>query len=172
MAKENSGLLIAFGVVSIILGLILLSAPIVTTFAANVLLGAILIIAGIVQFIASFWAKGWWRIVGGLIIGVIAVFIGLFILGNALASMVIITLVIAFILLLSGLFRIGWAFEMRPKKGWGETLIVGLLSIVLSFIIISGWPLDSLYVVGILLAIDFIATGLLEVVLGFRSKKK
>ena len=80
MAKENSGLLIAFGVISIILGLILLSAPIVTTFAANVLLGAILVIAGIVQFIASFWAKGWWRVVGGLIVGVIAVFIGLFIL--------------------------------------------------------------------------------------------
>ena len=169
--KKANGMLIAFGIVSIILGLILLSAPIATTFAVDILLGAVLVLAGIVQFVASFWAEGWWRKIGGMIVGIIGVFIGLFIIGNPLASMVVITLVIAFILLLSGAFRIGWAFHERPRKGWGEILIVGILSVILSLIIISGWPLASLYVVGILLAIDFIATGLLEVVMGYRGRK-
>ena len=170
MAKQNKGVLIALGVISIILGLILLSAPIATTFAVNVLLGIVLVIGGIVQFIASFWADGWWRKIAGMIVGIIFAFIGLFVFGNALATMVIITLVIAFALLISGAFRIGWALDLRPKKGWGETMIVGILSIILSFIIISGWLLDSLYVVGILLAIDFIATGLLEIVMAMRMK--
>ncbi len=163
-------MLIAFGIISIILGLILLCGPIVTTLALDILLGCILVLAGIVQFIAAFWARGWWRIIAGMVLGLIFAFIGLFVLGHPLATMVVITLVIAFVLLISGAFRIGEALHERPKKGWGNILIVGLLSILLSFIIISGWPIDSLYVVGILLAVNFIASGLLEVIMGFGKK--
>ncbi len=62
-------------------------------------------------------------------------------------------------------------FEMRPLKGWGSSVVNGLLSLFLGIIMIYDWPLSSVVVVGIIIGVSFIMDGLFFVYLGILSKK-
>jgi uncharacterized membrane protein HdeD (DUF308 family) len=49
---------------------------------------------------------------------------------------------------------------MRPLSGWVGLLISGIASIVIALLIAAGWPSISLIVLGILLGVNFLSTGL------------
>jgi len=59
-----------------------------------------------------------------------------------------------------GAFEIFFAFEMRPLPGWVGMLISGIASAVLAVLIVAGWPGVSLIVLGMLLGVNFLSTGL------------
>ena len=45
-------------------------------------------------------------------------------------------------------------------RGWVGMLISGIASIVMAFLIAAGWPAISVIVLGILLGVNFLSTGL------------
>jgi uncharacterized membrane protein HdeD (DUF308 family) len=49
---------------------------------------------------------------------------------------------------------------MRPHPGWVGMLLSGIASIVMAVLIAAGWPGISVIVLGILLGVNFITTGL------------
>jgi uncharacterized membrane protein HdeD (DUF308 family) len=51
------------------------------------------------------------------------------------------------------------AFEMRPAQNWGWMLASGIASIILGILIWSNWPFDSLQILGLLVGINLITTG-------------
>ena len=63
-------------------------------------------------------------------------------------------------LIAAGILRIVVAIRERPRPGWGWVLFMGILSIVVALIIISGWPVNSLWILGIFLAADLMGQGL------------
>jgi uncharacterized membrane protein HdeD (DUF308 family) len=52
------------------------------------------------------------------------------------------------------------AFEVHPFAAWVPMLISAIISIALALLIVAGWPGVSLIVLGILLGVNFISTGL------------
>jgi uncharacterized membrane protein HdeD (DUF308 family) len=84
---------------------------------------------------------------------------GLYLLFHPVVGETALTLVVGMIFMFQGAFEIVFAFETRPLKGWVGMLFSGIASIVLSVLIMAGWPAISGVAVGILLGVDFISTG-------------
>jgi uncharacterized membrane protein HdeD (DUF308 family) len=68
------------------------------------------------------------------------------------------TLLLAALFLVSGLFRIGFALAVRID-GWGWQVLSGLVTFVLGLLISAGWPGSSIWVIGTFISIDLIFGG-------------
>ncbi|TIO85277.1 MAG: HdeD family acid-resistance protein, partial [Mesorhizobium sp.] len=86
---------------------------------------------------------------------------------NPLLASAVLTFLLAVALIASGLLRAWVAWNHRPQQGWGWLLAAAIITILLGLIIAMGWPVNSLWVLGMFLAVDlvfqgwsFIATGL------------
>lgn len=69
-------------------------------------------------------------------------------------------IILSLYFLFDGFAGIALSVEMKPAKGWGFMLLNGLLSLLLGVIVLVGWPLSSVWVVGLLIGISFLFDGI------------
>lgn len=91
--------------------------------------------------------------------GLLQVGAGVFMLKNPYETLYAITIWIAIMVLLDGLFHCALCCGNRNLSGWGLTLASGLASAVLGVLILSGLPETSLYMIGILVGTNFLMLG-------------
>ena len=157
--QKNWGWLLALGIVCVILGTIGLGMTFVLTMASVLFFGILLLIGGGVQFVQAFKCKGWKGIVWHVLIAILYVAAGVVVVGNPLGASVILTLFLAGMLIVVGLVRIVMAFQMRGFKNWIWPLLGGIISIILGAVIMAGWPVSGLWVIGLFVAIELIVNG-------------
>ena len=58
------------------------------------------------------------------------------------------------------------AFQARPTQGWGILLFSGIVSIVLSLLVWSQWPLSGAWAIGVLVDIQLLFSGMTKIVIG------
>jgi uncharacterized membrane protein HdeD (DUF308 family) len=68
------------------------------------------------------------------------------------------TLLLASLFLVGGIFRMGAAVVLRFPR-WGWAVVSGIINVALGFIVLSGWPLTSLWVIGTFVAIELVFRG-------------
>lgn len=158
--RAVSGRLFWFGLAMIVLGLAAIVFPMVATLAAAVLVGWVLLVSGLLLFAAAFSIHGTGPFFGALLSGLLSAGAGVFLLHDPLVGAMILTLIAGIIFMLQGAFELVFAIEMRPSKGWLGMLISGAFSILIAFMIIDGWPSISAFVLGILLGVNFLTTGI------------
>ena len=81
------------------------------------------------------------------------------------------TLVIACFLLVYGVFALVLAFQLKPHSGWGWVLFDAIVTILLGVLIWAHWPMNSEWVVGTLVGISFIASGVSRLMLSLAVQK-
>jgi uncharacterized membrane protein HdeD (DUF308 family) len=157
--KKNWGWLLAFGILSIVLGTIGLGMTFGLTLASVLLFGVLLIIGGVVQIFDAFKCKGWKSTLWHVLIALLYIGAGAMMVADPILASATLTLFLAAILLAVGVMRIFMAFQMRPAKGWGWLLAGGIVTILLGGMIISGWPMSGLWVIGLFVAVELIVNG-------------
>ena len=157
--RAASGKLFWVGLVMVVLGIAAFVFPMMSTLLAALLVGWVLLISGCVVFAGAFSIHGTGPFFGALLLGLLSLAAGVFLLFNPLAGAVALTLMVGVIFLWQGAFEIYFAFEMRPHTGWVGMLISGIASIVMALLIIVGWPGISVLLLGILLGVNFISSG-------------
>ncbi len=157
--ERHWGWMLALGILLLALGVIGLYMTVALTIASVLFFGALLVVAGIAQAVQAFRATGWRSI--ALHVGIAA----LYILGGAIAfydpvaASLSLTIFIAAMLLVAGVFRAVMAFHMRPTSGWGWVLFGGVISILLGVLIFMQWPVSGLFAIGLFVAIELIVDG-------------
>jgi len=73
-------------------------------------------------------------------------------------SAVQLTLIIAFFLIVSGIFRIAFALSER-FTGWPWVLLNGGINLLLGLLIYKQWPDSGLWVIGLFVGIEMIFNG-------------
>jgi uncharacterized membrane protein HdeD (DUF308 family) len=60
---------------------------------------------------------------------------------------------------------------MKPLKGWGWIVAGGVITALAGFVVALGWPVNSLWVLGLFLAVDLLVQGwtLIAFGLGIRN---
>jgi len=157
--RAASGRLFWVGLVMVALGIAAILFPMIYTMVAALLVGWVLLTAGCVLFGGSFSIHGTGPFFGALLLGLLFLAAGAFLLFNPAAGAVALTLFVGLLLMLQGAFEIHFAFEMRPHRAWAGMLVSGVVSIVVAFLIIVGWPGISLMVLGVLLGVNFVSSG-------------
>ena len=111
--KQKSGWFILVGVILIVLGCLALGYQFIATVFSVYFIGTLLVIAGIAQALHSFSIKGFGQTALWAIMGILYIFIGLMSFFQPIAISSALTLVISFLLIMSGFTQILAAFNNR-----------------------------------------------------------
>lgn len=158
---------VALGVLFLIAGLLALGNLLIATVASVFFVGAMMILGGIAQivFAFSYWGR-WGRLILWLLLGLLYLAAGIVTFRNPALATAVLTLVLAAALIAVGILRLVAGFSFRPLKGWGWIVVSGVLTLILGGIIAFGWPVNSVWVLGVFLAIDLLFAGIAYVSLG------
>ncbi|MGV9821943.1 HdeD family acid-resistance protein [Nocardia xishanensis] len=159
------------GVLSVILGVVILVWPDKTLLVAGILFGIYLVVAGVLQLVAAFGAT---RSTGMRVLyfisGVLSIIIGIFCFRDELAS----------ILLLGLWIGIGWLFRgvallvaaisdpELPGRGWQG--FFGVITTIAGIVLIV-WPVTSVATLTLVAGIWLIVLGVLEIITSFGVRK-
>jgi len=163
--------LVFAGIVSLLGGILALANPFAATVTVVQLTGAFFVVMGILQIIHSFRMRGWGGFLWGLILGIVTFFVGVVLFRNPFAGAVSLTILIGTLLLIMGVVKCLFAFQMRPLGGWGWGLASGLVSIALALVIFVYFPVSALTVLGVFLGVELVSSGLWLLLIGFAARR-
>ncbi len=165
-AKQGGGSMTIFGVVTIILGLIAMGAPLMAGKSVAILVGILLIAAGIARLVWSFQAESFGRGVLKFLLGGLTLLAGLMVLANPLFGLGMLTIMLAAYFIVDGIFEIVGAFQVKPAQGWGWLLFGGIVSLALGIMIWRQFPVSGVWAIGILVGVKLLFAGLSMIFLG------
>ena len=157
--RAKSGWIIALGVVFVIAGIIALGSVVMATAATVFVVGIMMVIAGVAEVINAFQIKTWGKFLLWLLLGALYIVAGFFAFENPLLAAAVLTLLLGFSLLVSGIMRIVLAFSMQETMPWIWVAFSGVIAFLLGLLIVAKWPVSSLYVLGIFLGVDLVIAG-------------
>lgn len=151
-------LYLLLGIVLIIAGVCVLGDVAVASVVSAMFIGWAIVIAGVLEIVHAFSARGWKGFLLDLLVGALYIAGGFMLLSNPLAATVSLTLLIGAIWIVSGLFRMLLAGAIWREGGFG-LLLSGILAVLAGALILAQWPSSALWVLGLLLGIDLIVHG-------------
>lgn len=149
----------ALGIFLVVLGVIAAGMAVTTTLLSVMALGGILIVAGAGLVIMSFLTGRWSGFLLSLAAGILSIIAGIDLLSFPIAGAVTITVIIATILLVAGLFRAIASISMRFPN-WGWALFSGIVTAVLGIALMRNWQATSLWFLGFAIGIELILHGI------------
>jgi uncharacterized membrane protein HdeD (DUF308 family) len=160
---------LGFGLV--ILGCMAVGFPWIAGLATALVIGALLLVAGLIHLGGAIWCRGWGGFFLHLLSGVLLIALGLLFVRAPGGAVLALTLLLAFQLMVGGIFQIGAALTYR-FEAWGWLLVTGILDLILSLLIWLEWPASALWVIGLFAGISLIFHGFTSINLGlaFRTR--
>jgi uncharacterized membrane protein HdeD (DUF308 family) len=146
------------GIVTIVLGMLVIGVPLMGTLAAVWMLSVLLIAGGIGQLIGAFWARRWSGFFLALLTGILYLAVGILIIDQPFKAAASLTLLVASFLIVGGIFRIVASLTYR-FGGWIWPLLNGVISLMLGIFIWRHWPADALWVIGLFVGIEMVLSG-------------
>lgn len=151
--------LFAYGVVLVVLGVLAIMAPKISGLAVQLMLGWLIVLAGLAWTMYASHARSWGSGLWEALVGILTVIGGAIIITRPLASLEVLTWILAVYFIATGVLKLALAFELRPTRGWGWTLFNGIVTVVLGVIVMRTWPFSGLWLVGTLVGIDMVFGG-------------
>jgi uncharacterized membrane protein HdeD (DUF308 family) len=153
------GWLLAFGLAICLLGILAFSNVVFATVASIYYVGATMLIAGVLQIAHAFQVRGAGPFLTWLIIGLVYALAGIVAFLDPLLASSFLTLLLAVSLLLAGGLRLASGLALRPAPSGTWLVTGGIVSLLAALLVFAGWPANSLWIVGLLLAIDLFLHG-------------
>ena len=154
------------GVVMIICGILAVAAPLAAGISITIIVGVLLAGGGIAQCLLAFRVGALGQGLLIFVIGLLTTVAGFFMLSQPLEGLAAITIFLAIYFVLTGLFELIAAMQLRPISGWGWLLFNGFVTLLLGAIIWRQFPVSGVWAVGILFGIKLMMSGWWLVVVG------
>jgi uncharacterized membrane protein HdeD (DUF308 family) len=162
--RKHSTWFLVLGIALVIIGMIAIGYAFETTIISVIFLGWLLIIGGLVEAFHGLRHRQWGGFFINLLAGLLYAVAGFVMITNPARAAVTLTLLIAIILIIAGLFRLFVAFS-TPLHHRGWVILNGAISIILGIMIWDAWPVSGLWVIGMFIGIDMIFDGWTEIML-------
>ena len=159
LLKKHSTFAIVTGIVLVVLGIFAMGSPLFTGVAVAIMVGILMVFSGITRTVFSFGAPTLASGILGVVIGLLTIVAGIVVLAHPLLGLATLTLVLAAYFLIDGVFEIGYAFQLKPTKGWAWTLFSGVVTLLLALMIWLQWPLSGAWAIGLLVGIQIFFAG-------------
>ena len=93
------------------------------------------------------------------VVGALTAVAGFYLFNQPLAGLASITIFLAVYFVVTGIFELVSAFQIRPAEGWGLMLFNGIVTLVLGIMIWRQFPLSGAWAVGVLFGIKLVLSG-------------
>ncbi len=164
--KKASGAVTLWGVLTIILGVFAMGAPLITGLALALMIGVSLVAAGLMQSIYAFQAgsvgKGYLR----LLFGGVTVLAGMAIIGQPEMALATLTLFLSIYFIVDGITTLISSTAVAGGQGKGWIIFNGIITLALGVMIWRGWPVSGAWAIGILVGVRLIFSGMTMMALG------
>ncbi|MCJ8191806.1 HdeD family acid-resistance protein [Sphingomicrobium aestuariivivum] len=167
---ENKTVLLVTGIVMLIGGILALFNPFAATLAAEIFAAWVFLISGILQVIAAFAGKIPGKKIWPILFGLILIWLGWSLLGHPLAGIVALTIVVGVSILIGGISKLLWGVFAEGVRARGLLILSGFVSVALGIMILGNIAGASTVLLGIILGIDLVSSGIALIVLS-RSPK-
>ncbi|MBU3030372.1 HdeD family acid-resistance protein [Paracoccus marinaquae] len=156
----NRTLWIVLGVLSVITGIFALANPLAATLTAEQLAGWGFLILGILELFAAFRQPDRGGRIWIILVGIAFVLLGVMLLAKPLAGIISLTLMVAMLFMATGIFKVVMSFSLRGTGAFWLLLISGAISVLLAVMIFGNFPAAAATILGILLAVELISSGI------------
>lgn len=162
MVKRFCNTFLVEGIFVLIVGMLLLILPQVSTLALSLMISVALILAGIYKFISSIIRrdeieKSWLSAT----IALLMIVTGAYLTIRPLFNLFLLTMGVGIYFVLEGVNSMVMAFESKGVlKHWWVGLLAGLAQFALAFIILFGLPGTALFTIGVLIGVSMLLSGI------------
>jgi uncharacterized membrane protein HdeD (DUF308 family) len=163
---EGTGLLI--------LGLIAVAVPPLTTLAETILFGWLFMVSGVIGLFTTFWMRGvpgfWWSLASA----VLAILAAIWLLAQPIAGPLTLTAVLILFFLIEGISSIMFAIDHRRELSgqWEFMLLSGLVDLVLCVMIATGLPSTAVWALGLLVGINMVFGGVALIAMALHARSE
>ncbi len=169
--RKHRWLYIFEAILLIILGILAITIPGLFTLATEMFIGWMFILVGLVtgyRAIQSRSAPGFWP---SLFSSLVSLVLGVLLLVYPLQGVITLTILLAIFFLLQGIAQLVYAIQLKPINAWGWFFVSGLINLAMAAIIWYGWPSTAIWVIGLLVGINFLMFGFTLLFLMMSVKK-
>ena len=160
---------LVLGIVLVILGTIAIGSAMALTQVSMVVFGVLLLIAAGMELVQAFQGGPWGGFFLHLLASVLDLVIGIFLIKHSVIAAIDLTLIIAAFLFVGGLFR-AVAAAATQFPNWGWSVLSGLISVLLGMAVISRWPADGEWFIGLCIGVDLLFQGWGWIVLSLAAR--
>lgn len=148
------------GLLLIVIGFIAVIYPVFATTVTELFIGWLFIISGFLNFITALSYKNKKSVFGRIVMSLFAIITGVFLISNLSAGTILITILIAVLFIIDGIFGFYISLMRKPLKGWLWIFISAIASIIIGVMIAANLPSISISLLGFIVGLNFIISGL------------
>jgi len=171
LSTLGSGKSIVWAIVLIIFGFLAICLPFLTSWGVVVVIAWLIVFSGAFQFIHAFQSQGIGHILWKLLVAILYLIVGLYFLLNPLLGVAAFTLALAIFFVIEGVMDLVAYFQTRAIPGSGWILFDGIVTLILGVLVWRQWPSSSLWVIGTLVGISMVFTGMTRLMLSLSAKR-
>jgi uncharacterized membrane protein HdeD (DUF308 family) len=162
---------IVLSVLMIAAGVLAIGLPMIAGVAVTAIVGWLLLFSGLFH-LAFAWRAGragavLWQILLGFLYGAI----GFYIIASPVAGLASLTFAIALYLFIEGALEFVLWSRLRAIPGSGWLILDGIITLVLAVMIWSTWPSSAVWVVGTLIGISMLFSGITRLMLSIAARR-
>jgi uncharacterized membrane protein HdeD (DUF308 family) len=162
---------IVWGVSLIVFGMLAVGSPLLAAVAVNAFVAWLIVLAGVVHLILAFHAHRAGSLIWKLLVGLAYLCFGGYLIAHPLLGVASLTLLLGSLFLVEGVLDVVLFFQMRSMRGSSWVLIDGIVSLLLGLMIYRQWPSSSAWVIGTLVGVSMIFSGISRVMLSLAVRK-
>jgi len=163
------GWLMAYGVVSLVLGLAAFVWPLAATVAAVTVIGFFFLIAGVASIAAGVMGGKREARLYAILFGFVSLMIGAIMVFDPASGALSLTLVVAIWLAVRGVMEFLWGVRFARHRGW--MIALGVVNVLLALVILATISWTALTLPGAILGISFLLAGFVEVTRAMNHRK-
>ena len=163
------GWFVGAGVLTIVLGVVALGLVVQATITTVYIIAVFMIVKGGSEISMGLNQKGWGREILFILAGLFYIVAAAFVLARPLPAAAILTLMLGGALLIAGAIRT-WIGAHMHSHARTMVIAAGLFTALVGLLVIFGWPANSLVILGTLLGVDLLVTGVMWVGFGLRLR--
>ena len=171
LVRRVSTLTILWGVSLICLGVLALASPMLAAVAVNALIGWLIILAGVVHIVVAFLSREAGSVIWRLLVGLAYVAFGGYVIARPTLGVVSLTLLLASLFLVEGIFDIIQFFRAPPGLRSTWFLLDGVVTLFLGLMIYMQWPSSSAWAIGTLVGVSLIFSGVTRVMVSLTVRR-
>lgn len=159
--QTNWALFLAQGVIMVILGVLAVIWPQISSVAVDLYIGWMFLFSGIVGLATIFLAPSVSGFLWSLLTAALALAVGVLLLWHPVEGTVSLTLVLIAFFVTEGIFQIAAAVRYRDSfpDSWGWMVMSGVADLILAGLLISGWPGTAVWALGLIAGTNLITSG-------------
>ena len=169
--KSRAGWGIFLGILTAVLGVLLIAYPLFTATITTIFIASILVIVGVLEVVEALRVHTAGAFFARLLLGLVYGFAGVLLLVYPLRGVAVLTMVLGVMLLFEAGFTAALAFQVKPLSGWGWLLFDAVITALLGFLILAHWPSSSLWAIGTLVGVAVLIRGVTRIALGMGLRR-